>query len=184
MNLPDRRAGLRILGAATTVALICWYFGVDVLHAIMLGATITVIGFACLIVGTTPQTRDLRWRGRRAARGSGSRSDVSNLSGALRGSWGQVGRTAERRLWQLARRRLGLEGLDLQNPRDREAIELRLGRPMYRVLMRAGKGGMRMRTLGQCLDRLDALNPTYYPEPRATERRTWLRLTPRRISER
>lgn len=184
MNLPGRREGLQILGIAAAVAVICWYFGVNVLHALMLGAAITVIGFACLIVSVTPQTRDLRWRGRRPPPNKGSRSDVANLSGSLKGSWGLVGRTAERRLWQLTRRRLALEGLDLQNPGHREAIEARLGRPMYRTLMRAGKGGLRMRMLSHCLDTLDALNATYYPEPRVSQHRPWLRLIPRRTSER
>jgi hypothetical protein len=184
MKPPTRRERAQVLGVAVVVAVICWYFGVNVLHALMLGAAITVIGFACLIVSFAPQTSDLRWRGRRPAGSRGSRSDVANLSGALKGSWGLVGRTGERRLWQLARRRLALEGLDLQNPGHREAIEARIGRPMYRTLLRTGKGGLRMPMLNRCLDTLDALNPTYYPEPPLSPERPWLRLIPRRTRER
>ena len=43
LHLPKRRQAIRIAGAAALVALICWYFGVDALHSLLLGAAITVI---------------------------------------------------------------------------------------------------------------------------------------------
>jgi hypothetical protein len=181
---PSRREASQVLGVTALIALICWFFGVDAWHAILLACAITVIGFAGLLVSLSPQTHDLSWRSRKPGGGKGARSEVANLSGALRGRWGVVGRTAERRLWQIARRRLALEGLDLQNPADHAAIEARVGRPVYRTLMRTGKGSLRMRTLSHCLDTLDALNPTFYPEPagRARPRRSTLIL--RRTRER
>ena len=58
LSLPGRRESLQILAAAFAIAVICWYFGVDVLHAILLGCAITVIAFALLVVSAVPQTRD------------------------------------------------------------------------------------------------------------------------------
>ncbi len=180
LTLPGRTQALQVLAVAAVVAVICWYFGVNVLHALLLGVAITVIAFVCLVVTLTPQARDIAWRARKQAGGKGSRTDVANLSGALKGGWGQVGRTAERRLWQLARRRLALEGLDLQSAEHRTAIEARIGRTAYRTLKRTGKGGVRLRTLVHCLDTLDALNPTYYPAPQADPRQSRVSMIPRR----
>ncbi|HTU86256.1 MAG TPA: hypothetical protein VMF57_11830 [Solirubrobacteraceae bacterium] len=155
VHLPDRRETIRVLGAAGLIAAICWYFGVDVWHAILLGTAITIAGLATIAGTAYPEVRDLSWRSRERTGNKGSRTDVASLSWSLRSGWGLVGRTAEWRLQEIARRRLALEGLDLNNPDHGPAIERRIGRPAYKVLTRSHKRRLRRRTLVRCLDALD-----------------------------
>lgn len=175
LRMPSRREAIQTLAAALVIALICWYFGVDVWHSILLGCAITVIGLACLAAGEAPDARDLGWLPGKRERKAGSRNDVANLSASLRASWGYVGMTAEGRLKQIARRRLALEGLDLRNPDDRLAIEQRIGSTAYRALVhRRGTRRLSLRTLVCCLDMLDAIDSTHYPAPPARSRRPYL----------
>jgi hypothetical protein len=96
LHLPSRRETFGILGAGILTAAICWYFGDDVWHAILLGCAVTVTALALLVGSSAPDALDLDWRSGRRARREGSRSDVANLSASLRSGWGYVGLTAER----------------------------------------------------------------------------------------
>jgi hypothetical protein len=178
LRMPTRREALRTLGAGLLVAAICWYFGVDVWHALLLGCAITVTALACLAAGSAPDARDLSWRPGKRAGKEGSRNDVAGLSSSLRAGWGFVGLTAERRLREIARRRLALEGLDLRNPDDRLAIERRIGRPAYRILIQRQGRRPTLRTLTYCLDMLDAIDSNHYPVPQPRSRRWDLRSIP------
>jgi hypothetical protein len=178
VRLPTRRDLLGTLGVGILIAAICWFFGVDVWHAILLGCAITVTALACLVGASAPDAGDLSWRpGKRASR-EGSRNDVSSLSASLRADWGLVGLTAERRLHQIARRRLALEGLDLHDPDHRLAIERLIGTQAYRALVRPKGGRLRQRTLIHSLDMLDAIDSTYYPAPQPRSRRWDLNAIP------
>jgi hypothetical protein len=178
LHMPSRRETLQTLGAGLLVAAICWYFGVDVWHAILLGCAITVTALACLAAGSAPDARDLSWRSGKRAGKAGSRNDVSSLSSSLHAGWGLVGLTAERRLHEIARRRLALEGLDLQNADQRLAIESRIGAPTYRILMGRKGGRLRLRTLTYCLDAIDAIDSNHYPMPQPRARRWTLQSIP------
>jgi hypothetical protein len=171
VRLPSRRQATQILGAAFLLAVICFYFGVDAWHAILLGCAITVTGFALHVGSMASDARDLSWRpGNRSSR-AGSRNEVANLSRSLRAGWGFVGLTAERRLNEIARRRLALEGLDLRNPEHQPAIELLIGGAAYRVL-RSRQGRVpSLRALTYTLDMLDAIDSTHYPVPQPRARR-------------
>jgi hypothetical protein len=171
LQLPSRRETAEILGCAFVAAAICWYFGVDVWHAILLGCAITVTALAVLIGSAAPDALDLSWRPGKRSQREGSRSDVANLSRSLRSGWGYVGLTAERQLQQIARRRLALEGLDLGNADHRPAIEQRIGAASYRVLVRPHGRMPTLRALISCLDALDALDSTHYPVPPPRSRR-------------
>jgi hypothetical protein len=168
--LPSRRQLRFTLGAGAALALICWYFGVDFWHAILLAVAITVTALACLLALTATDAHDLSWRpGRRASR-EGSRNEIANLSRGLRSGWGFVGLTAERHLRVIARRRLALEGLDLSNPQHQPAIERLIGPSAYRVLS-SNRGRLpTLRALLHCLDMLDASDPTHYPAPQPRPR--------------
>lgn len=157
-----RRNTLITVGVAALIAAICWYFGVDVWHSILLGCAITVLILAVAMASSAP-VPDERTPDHGRRRADGSRSDVAILSRSLRVGWGTVGLTAERRLHRIAVHRLALEGLYLDNPEHRELIERRVGTRVYRTLTRTNRRGMRRRTLVHCLGALDALNPNYYP---------------------
>jgi hypothetical protein len=171
LRLPTRREALQTLGAGVLVAAICWYFGVDVWHAILLGCAITVTALACLAGGSAPDARDLGWRPGKRVGKAGSRNDVASLSSSLHAGWSLVGLTAQRRLYEVARRRLALDGLDLQNADDRPAIESRIGAPTYRILMSSKSGRLTLRRLMYCLDMLDAIDSNHYPVPQPRSRR-------------
>jgi hypothetical protein len=175
MHLPSRRQTKQILSAGFLIALICWYFGVDAWHSILLGCAITVTALAVLVGSSAPDAPDVSWRAGKRSNREGSRRDVANLSASLRAGWGFVGSTADGRLDQVARRRLALEGLDLHNPDHQLAIERRIGARAYRAL-RGRQGRVpSLRALLACLDALDAIDSNHYPAsaPRA---RRWGRL--------
>lgn len=169
LRLPTRREAARGVGTAVLAAAICWYFGVNVWHAILLGCASTVASFAVMNGASTHEFRDLSWRDKSGSR-VGSRNDVARLAESLRSGWEPVGLTAERRLREIARHRLALEGLDLRNDDHRAAIERRIGTRAYRILSNSGKRP-RLRSLVYCLDVLDALDADHYPPPQPPSRR-------------
>ena len=149
-----------------SIAVVCWYFGVDVWHAILLGCAITVIALAAVAGTSAPDARDLSWRPGKRVSNDGSRNDVASLSSSLHAGWGFVGLTAERRLNLIARRRLALEGLDLRDAENRPAIEQLIGTSAYRILQRRQRRRLRLGRLLYCLDMLDAIDPNHYPAPK------------------
>ena len=165
---PTRRGAVRGAGTAFLVSAVCWYFGVNVWHAILLGCALTAAVLAVMNGASTHEFREIGWRHRRRNTG-GSRSEVESLASSLRTGWEPVGLTAERRLRQIARHRLALEGLDLQSDDQRAAIESRIGTRAYRILRDSGKRP-RLGSLIRCLDALDALSPDHYQPPRPRSR--------------
>lgn len=170
LRLPSRRETIRTLCAGVLIAAICWYFGVDVWHAVLLGCAITVTALAVFVGTAAPDARDLSWRTGKRARDDGSRNDVASLSSSLNAGWGLVGLTAEQRLHDIARRRLALDGLELQNADHRLAIEGRIGGRAYQTLARRPTRRMRLRTLRYSLDMLDAIDSNHYPTPQPQSR--------------
>lgn len=169
LRLPTRREAIRGVGTAVLAAAVCWYFGVSVWHAILLGCAATVASFAVMNGASAHEFGDLSWR-HKSRSSDGSRNDVARLAESLRSGWEPVGLTAERRMRDLARHRLALEGLDLRNDDHRDAIERRIGTRAYRILTDSGKRP-RLRSLVYCLDVLDALDANHYPPPRPPSRR-------------
>jgi hypothetical protein len=166
---PSRRQTMAVLAGSFAIAVICWYFGVNAWHSILLGCAITVIALAVLAGSSAPDALDVSWRPGKQPGREGARRDISSLSSSLRSGWGFVGLTAERRLHEVARRRLALEGLDLRNPDHRPAIEQLIGERAYLVL-RGRQGRVpNLRSLIYCLDTLDAIDSNHYPvaHPRA-----------------
>lgn len=170
LRLPTRRETIRAAAAATLAAVICWYFGVNVWHSILLGCAVTVASFAVMAGGSTPELRELSWH-HRSRRRLGSRNEVARLSQSLRSGWEPVGLTAERRMHQIARRRLALEGLDLLNRDHRDAIQRLIGGRAYRTLVHPHGRRPRLRALLRCLDALDAIDARHYPPPQPSARR-------------
>jgi hypothetical protein len=158
------REARRAVLAALLIAAVCWYFGVDAWHALLLGAAVTVIVVAAGAAGAASDAALPSWLGSGRPGADGSRNEVETIAWSLRGSWGRIGLTAERELRRIARRRLALEGLDLANPAHREAIQALVGAPVYRILTRERWGRVSLRTLTRTLDALDRVNANYYPQ--------------------
>ena len=153
---PDRRSAAVAVFTALALSAICWYFGADVWHSLLLGSATTAIAVT-LWVAAGVEVSDTTWREVRHGP-TGSRHDVMNLSGSLRAGFGGVGQTAEWRLKQIARQRLKLCHLDLGSPTDRPEIEQLIGRRTYRILVYSGRRRMRLGSLLRCLDALDRLD--------------------------
>ncbi|MDE3133563.1 MAG: hypothetical protein KGL15_05815 [Acidobacteriota bacterium] len=170
LRRPTRRETVRTAAAAALAAVICWYFGVNVWHSILLGCALTVASLAVMAGGSTPELRNLSWR-HLSRRRLGSRNEIARLSQSLRSGWEPVGLTAERRMHQIARRRLALEGLDLLNRDHREAIERLIGGRAYQTLVHPLGRRPRLRALLRCLDALDAIEAGHYMPPQPSLRR-------------
>jgi hypothetical protein len=157
----ERRSVAVTVFTALVLSAICWYFGADAWHSLLLGSAITAIAVT-LCVAAAAEVNDTSWREVRHGP-TGSRHDVTDLSWSLRGGFGGVGHGGERRLKQIARQRLTLCHLDLASPADRPEIEQLIGRRAYRLLVRSDPRRMRLRSLLHCLDALDRLDAARDP---------------------
>jgi hypothetical protein len=184
---PKRRATVRILILALLAAALCWYFGANALHAILIGGVVTTVGVIGLVASETPDLIVIDWRSAGRPNRHGARSDVAELSWTLRGSFGRVGSPAVWRARRLARQRLARHQLDLLNPADRPEIERLIGRRAYAVLVSGERRSPLLRTFVHCLDALDALDPARPSTPPSGSRRRRPIVTrprPRRARER
>lgn len=123
--------GLTALGLLGWIALL-WIMGLDLLHALALGAVLlALIGLRRAPVVNTQQT----WPEVDDRRTDvGVRREVARLSWSMQGYESRVQRQSVRRLHQIAAYRLGLQGLDLDDPRDYLACQAALGDRAYAVV--------------------------------------------------
>lgn len=183
---PERRATIRVLLVALVVAVICWYFGADAWHSIVIGIALTTVGVTAWAGTAGPAPRNTDWRGDDRPKWNGARRDIAELSVSLRGRHGR-GITAAWRVKRLARQRLALHQLDLDDPADRRQIVQLIGRRTYVILVRGERRPLRLRSLLYCLDVLDALDPARSAAPPSRSRRRtpiFARQRPRRARER
>ena len=176
---PERRLVIRVAIVAALVTVICWYFGADVWHSILLASVLTTAGLVCLI-GTAHDVGDTSWRSGGRADRTGSRNDVAELSWLLRGSYGRVQNAAVWRVRRIAQQRLARHHLDLVNPADRREIEELIGHRAYAILGGGDRRPPLLRSLLSSLDALEALDPTRSAALRSRSRRRAAILTPQR----
>jgi hypothetical protein len=157
VHLPERRATIWALIVAVLVAAISWYFGVDVWHSILLGSVLTTVGLISMVGTADGDLGNTDWRGGASPNRDGARGDVAELSWSLRTNYGRVNHKAVLRVRQLARHRLALHQLDLNDPADRPGVELLIGRSAYAVLVRSERRPL-LRSFLHCLDALDAMD--------------------------
>jgi hypothetical protein len=176
----NRRATIRILLTALLIATVCWYFGADVWHSILIGGALTTLGSIGSIANDEPDFGNTGWQSDRPANRHGARRDVAQLSWSLQGSYGRVGSAAVQHAKRLARQRLAPYQLDLLEPADRPGIEQMIGHRAYAVLVRGERRPPFLRSFIHCLDALDALDPTRPLALRSRSRRLSRNLTPHR----
>ncbi len=156
-RLPRRKATIWAFIAAFAVAATCWYFGADVWHSIILGCALTTVGVIILVATADRELGNTDLRSTPRSNREGARGEVAELSWSLRTSYGRVDNRAVSRVRQLARHRLALHQLDLNDPADRGAVEQLIGPSAYNVLVRSERRPL-LRSLLHCLDALDALD--------------------------
>ncbi|WP_249012288.1 hypothetical protein [Conexibacter sp. DBS9H8] len=157
--LPDRPTAVRMALTAAMLAGLALLAGADRPHALALGVAGAVAVRAVAAAVTGADNGDLAWRVGEGPQRPGAREDVSELAWSIDSAWGLVGRRVEIRVRRLARRRLALAGLSLENPADRSAIEARLGDEAAQLVTRERVLGMRPVTFCRLLDALDRLDP-------------------------
>jgi hypothetical protein len=168
--LPSRRAAGRVLLVALLVAAICWYFGADVWHSILIGTALTL----ALVIFDGLEGLDLvntEWRGGVPINQEGARRDIDDLSLSLRGRYGRVNDLGVSRVRRIARQRLALHHLDLSDPADHSRIEQLIGAGTCAILVGADRRRPSLGSLLDCLDVLDALDPRRPSAPRPRPRR-------------
>ena len=176
----DRRTTIRTLLTAMLIAAVCWYFGADVWHSILIGSALTTLGLIGLKSNDNPDFSNTGWQSDSRSNRSGTRMDLAQLSRSLRGSYGRVGSTAVQRAQRLAGQRLALYQLDLLNPADRPRIEQMIGHHAYAVLVRGEHRPPFLRSFIHCLDALDALDHTRPIALQSGSRRLFPNFTPHR----
>jgi hypothetical protein len=157
------RRPVLVVVAAVLIGAACWYFGMDVPHAVTVAVALLAVGVAWFVADGDDATE---WAHGAAAPGEGVRQDVSRLAWSLRAHRAGIPAAGLRRVHQLAAERLGRRGLDVDSPADRAAIERMLGRAAYSVL-HPGDRRIRLTTVIACLDALDWLE-THAPTRRTT----------------
>jgi hypothetical protein len=170
VRLPRRKAVVWAIIVAVVVAATCWYFGADVWHSIVLACVLTTVGVISLVATADRDLGSTDWQGTPRANRDGARGEVAELSWSLRTSYGRVDNKAASRVRQIARHRLALHQLDLNDPADRSAVEQLIGSSAYNVLIRSERRPL-LRSLLHCLDALDALDATdaFGPAQRAVQ---------------
>jgi hypothetical protein len=155
-----RRVAGQVLIVELLVAAICWYFGADASHSILIGTALG-LGSVALYGPAGQDLSNTDWRVGSRLNRVGGRQDIATLSSSLRGIHGRrVRSTAVMRVQQIARARLALYQLDLIDPADHRKIEQLIGSSAYAIFVRDERRRPPLRSLLHCLDVLDALDPT------------------------
>ncbi|WP_157487676.1 hypothetical protein [Leifsonia sp. Root112D2] len=176
----NRQRVILVALAAVIISGICWYIGMDTVHAITVALALLAIGITVIAV---PDVELPPWDSAAPGDGDGIRRDVTRLSWSLRMRRGVVPSAGLRRVHDVAARRLSGVGLDVDDPHDRNAIEALLGRSAYRVLHPGSGRGPGLVAVVDCLDRLDQLDVATAADAN-TDRRAETRLAVRGILER
>ena len=151
---PYRRRLLGCLAFALAVGVAAWYFGVDVGHAVGLGAVVLAFAACVGLVGDQPR---VDWAPEHPAPRDGSRREIVQLGWALHARGGGVAPEAVRRLRTLTAQALELHGLDLDDAADRPEIERAVGADVLRIIRRGTAELPRLATYQSVLGVLDGL---------------------------
>lgn len=149
-----RTAGVLVL--AVVAAAITWFFGVGVVQSLAVGGVVAAVG---LTWSAVREDVPLTWPVPPVRSEPGARRDLSETAWALRARGGVPERTlararavARHRLWTRHR-------LDLDDPRDRTAIDAVLPSGVVAVLVRERRSEIDLVAFGNVLTALETLGP-------------------------
>jgi hypothetical protein len=120
LSPPHRRRMIFSAVFGLVVGVAAWFFGVDLPHAIGLGAAIGALSACIALVGDQPR---VEWARPAAEARDGARRDVVQLGWALQSRRRGVAPEAVRRLRFLTQQVLELHGLELETEAHRSEIE-------------------------------------------------------------
>ena len=164
-RLPPRMLRRLILGAVLGIAfgVAAWYLGMDVAHAIGLGAAAFALT-ACL--SALGEVADLVWTVPAPEPRPGARRDIVQLGWSLGARGGRASPEGVRRLRLVAERALLLRGLDLEDRTADARLEELLGADALRLLRRgSGVAPPRTSEVSAALSRLESLEREDVPAP-------------------
>jgi hypothetical protein len=154
---PRRARTILVLIAAAVTAAVLWITGADLAHTLTIALGAASAG---LVWVALPEHDPGEWPDEAGSTKDGARREVVRLSWSLRPRRGRVQPPAVARVRDLARHRLALRGLDLDDPAQQGEIERLLGGSAHRVLQPSARRLPRRRALVECLDALDRLDPS------------------------
>ncbi|MFF1572100.1 hypothetical protein ACFVWR_05085 [Leifsonia sp. NPDC058292] len=133
---PRRRRTILCVLAGVVVGVAGWFFGMDVAHAIGLGAVVAALALGLALVGDQPR---VDWAPAAIEPRDGARRDVVQLGWALHSRRRGVAPEAVRRLRTVTAQALELHGLELENDAHRREIERVLGATALRAIRRGAE---------------------------------------------
>lgn len=162
-RLPPRVLRRLILSAVFGVAVgaAAWWLGMDVPHAVGLGAAAAAF-VGCL--SALGEAADLTWAVPVPEPRSGARRDIVQLGWSLGSRGGRVSPEGLRRLRTVAESALAVHGLDLHDRAADPELESLLGADVLAVLRRGSTASPpRTAFVAVVLERLEALDPVLGP---------------------
>jgi hypothetical protein len=169
---PRRSWRVPVIGVA--VAGITWMFGVDLVHALVIGIAMAVVVVVAQTVDAVP---DPGWESEPTPDRHGARGELATLSWTMVGRDGRAGERVLRRVRAVATGRLARLGLDLADPADADAIRALLGARAWAVLAATAGRPPRLADVEHTVARLEHLEPAgpapapaAHPSPRRTTR--------------
>lgn len=126
--------------AGLVVGLVCWFSGMDLPHAVGVGAVVGAGGSCLAMLRERPS---VTWPDDPVAPREGARRDVAQLGWAVQTRSGTVTPEAVRHLRSVAAQTLALHGIDLDDPADRPAVERMLGADVVAIVRRGSAAAPR-----------------------------------------
>ena len=158
LQQPRRGRFIGVIVVTVLAAGVCWYIGMDVWHSATVGIGSAAVGLAWVAL---PDHRNADWPDDHALTitSTGGGPELRRLSALLLPRYGRVRRESLARVRDLARHRLSLRQLDLDDPSHRLGIEQLIGSVAYVTLCQPRRRPL-LRSVVHCLDALDRLDPS------------------------
>jgi len=136
------------------VGVVVWFSGMDLPHAVGLGAVVAAGGACLAMLG---ERASVQWPDDPVAPREGARRDVAQLGWAVQTRGGTVTPEAVRHLRSVAAQTLALHGIELDDPAHRPAVERVLGSDAAAIVRRGSAEAPRTAVFESVLARLERI---------------------------